>query len=106
MVQERREPVCGVSGDSLGHPLLLHLYVPLGFVLFFFFSFPLVEKFNIEKSEGGCVCYSLGWVSLWGESSGWRSSLGNLLGKAVASELYLIYSNKAKSRICCYMSSS
>lgn len=35
MAQGRREAVCGVSGDSLGHPLLLQLYVE-----WVFFSLP------------------------------------------------------------------
>lgn len=58
MVQGRREAVCGVSGDSLGHPLLLQLYVAWEF---FFFP-PLVEKFNVEKSEGRlCVLFFRMW---------------------------------------------
>lgn len=52
------------------------------------------------------MCCSLVCVSLCYENRGWRSSFGNLLGKAVASRLCLTYAYKVKSKISCYVSSS
>lgn len=59
---QEREAVCGVFGDSLGHPLLLQLYVAWHFI-----SPSLAERFKAEKSEWRlCVLFfSMCFLVLW-----------------------------------------
>lgn len=63
-----------------------------------FFSPLWLRNLMQKRVSGDCVCYSLVCVSLCDESKEWRSYLGDLLAKAVASAFYLTYTSKTKSK--------